>query len=135
MQQASASGHGRAGSGRSMSGASTGSARSADRRGLPANVAVSHDTEFFGTLTVGGVFTYASNHCEAVLGVRPIEVCGRSIYEFVLSEDVWGITQLHRAAVDRGTDVASNHCILRVSAACAVQRAASWEGGKKRGWG
>jgi PAS domain S-box-containing protein len=89
---------------------------------MPAAAVAPEANEFMSVLTLDGVFTFASGECEALFGLLPADLQGRSVYEYVLGEDLYSLTQLHRTAVERQTDLSANRAIVRVRALLAPAR-------------
>jgi len=49
--------------------------------------------DMVGQTDVRGVFTYISPSCERILGYRPEEMVGRSVFEFIHPEDLPGVVE------------------------------------------
>jgi len=85
-----------------------------DRVTTPVGMPALQEPEILAMLTLDGVFTFISPECEILLNLRSADMLGHSIYEYVLGEDVWTVSQLHRAATDRAIDQALNRATVRV---------------------
>jgi len=85
-----------------------------DRVTTPVGMPALQEPEILAMLTLDGVFTFVSPECEILLNLRSADMLGHSIYEYMLGEDVWTVSQLHRAATDRAIDQALNRATVRV---------------------
>ncbi|RJP29864.1 MAG: PAS domain S-box protein [Actinobacteria bacterium] len=54
--------------------------------------------DMVGQSDVEGIFTYISPSCERILGYKPEEMVGRSVFEFIHPDDVQGVVEAFAAA-------------------------------------